>query len=218
MRLLLNKWPCIRASVEIIGGKSLDDLERQDNFREGISCLFDRFGEAFGRLAEEEKAGCGLCGVAADVSIKIDMQKREVVLDRLYKYCALDFHLFTELLRILQSNFFEYILIVPSLRGFELAREIQRFLGTPRIECIYLKSNLHERLVSGKSLPEDAFSGILRDTARHYEAKGEAEKEMHPSQKHLLDIGREMSMYFWGSEGEEEVLWMSVKIPLSNRP
>lgn len=214
--MILDKWPCIRASVEFIGEKNLDGLKRRDNFQEEISCLFDRFSEAYGRLSEEAKAGCGLCGVAADVSFKVDMEKGEVVLDKLYKYCIMDFHLFTELLQILQSNFADYILVVPSLQGFELAREIQRFLGTPWIECIYLKSDRHERLLSGKLLPNAAFPEILKDTQKHYEAKGETQKERYLREKHLLDLGLEISMYFWGSEGEEEVLWMYVEIPLSS--
>jgi len=208
--MILNKWPCVRASLEFIGVRDRDDLSRRDNFQAEISHLFDRFQEAYSGLARAEKDRCGLGGVAADVSLKIDMEKHEVILGRLYKYCAMHFHLFTEILQILRCNFSDYILIVPSLQGFELAKEILRFLGKPKIECVYLKGDCLERLLPGKSLPKSAFLDILEYTKSHYETKRDAKTGMQ-----ILDSGLEISMYYRGTEGEEEVLWMNVAIPLS---
>jgi hypothetical protein len=174
-----------------------------------ISALFERLQHGFDRLAEEERAKCGLKGVAVEISLKIDMNKREIVLDKLYKYCKMDFHLFTELLQILQHNFQDFTLIVPSLQGYELAREIYRFLGAPTIECIYLKGDTKDRLLMGEALQEVAFGRILDDTQKHYNELGGLEKR-----DDVLENGLEVSMYHRGREGEEEVLWMQVKIPL----
>jgi len=175
-----------------------------------ISALFDRLQHGFDRLAEEERAKCGLRGVAVEISLKIDMRKREIVLDKLYKYCQLDVHLFTELLQILQRNFQDFTLIVPSLQGYELAREIYRFLGVPVIECIYLKGDTEDRLLMGEALREVAFGRIIEDTEKHYKELGGLKKK-----NEMLENGLEVSMYHRGREGEEEVLWMQVKIPLS---
>lgn len=174
-----------------------------------ISALFDRLQYEFDHLAEEERAKCGLRGVAVEIALKIDMNKREVVLDKLYKYCKMDVHLFTELLQILQRNFQDFTLIVPSLQGYELAREIYLFLGAPVIECIYLKGDTEDRLLMGEALQEVIFGRILEDTEKHYNELGGLEKK-----NEMLENGLEISMYHRGLQGEEEVLWMQVKIPL----
>jgi hypothetical protein len=216
MEMRSGKWPCISASIEFFGVVNRDDPKRQDKFKEEISQLFDRFQATFDGLANEEKAKCGLCGIAADVSLKIDLEKREVILDKLYKYCVISFHLFTELLQILKRNFSDYTLIVPSLQGFELAKEILRFLGMPEIEFIYLKGNGQERLLSGRSLPEGVFPDILDFTEKHYEGQGDVEMRNRPLDL-ALDLGLEVSMYYERGEGEEEVLWMYVTVPLSDK-
>lgn len=174
-----------------------------------ISALFDRLQYGFDHLAEEERAKCGLKGVAVEIALKIDMKKREIVLDKLYKYCKMEVHLFTELLQILQRNFQDFTLIVPSLQGYELAREIYRFLGAPTIECIYLKGDTEDRLLMGEALKDATLRRILDDTEKHYNELGGLEKR-----NEMLENGLEVSMYHRGQEGEEEVLWMQVKIPL----
>jgi len=173
-----------------------------------MSCLFDRIQQEFDLLPGWEKARCGLRGVAADISLHVDMSRKEVLLDRLYKYCGMSLHLFTELLRILLSHFPGYVLIIPTLQGYELAREIERFLGTPTIEALYLKGDRDERLLLGEGV-QATFEGILEDTRRHYERRGGIEKK-----KEALMTGSEISMFFQGRGGEEEVLWMQVRIPL----
>ena len=55
-----------------------------------------------------------------------------------------------------------------------------------------------------------SFEGILVDTQRHYEERGGVEKK-----RQELGPGRELSMYWRGVGGEEEVLWMQVRIALS---
>lgn len=174
-----------------------------------IYALFDRLQYGFDHLAEEERAKCGLKGVAVEIALKIDMKNRKVVLDKLYKYCKMEIHLFTELLQILQRNFNDFTLIVPSLQGYELAKEIHRFLGVPTIECIYLKGDTEDRLLMGEAVQEVSFGRILHDTEKHYNEVGGLEKR-----DEVLENGLEVSMYHRGPEGEEEVLWMQVKIPL----
>ena len=106
-----------------------------------------------------EKARCGLDGVAFEVFLQIDLEKRKIVLDKLFKYADMDFHLFTELLEILQRHFPDCDLVVPSLQGYELAREIRRFLGVPEVECVFLKGDTEERLLMGDALQEAELRG-----------------------------------------------------------
>jgi len=113
-------------------------------------------------------------------------------------------------LQTLQSHFSDCCLTVPSLQGYELAKEIRRFLGVPELVCIYLKGDSDERLLMGKSLREVSFESILESTEAHYRERGGAEKR-----KQELGGGSELSMYLLGPEGEEEVLWMQVRIGLS---
>ena len=72
--------------------------------------------------------------------------------------------------------------------GYELAREIHRFVGAPDLEGL-------------------SFERILEDTERHYRERGGMDKKMAEQ-----GPGRELSMYLQGEEGEEEVLWMRVEI------
>jgi len=100
--------------------------------------------------------------------------------------------------------------VVPSLQGYELAREIRRFLGVATLECVLLKGASEERLLMGDALLGLSFEAILDDTQRHYEERGGVDKR-----RLELKRGRELSMYWHGTDGEEAVLWMQVKIALS---
>ena len=207
-----GRWPCATISLEILGEKIEEDFERRDRFLKDFSDFLDGLQEEFRRLPEEDRAKCGLQGIAAVISVKVDMAMKEVVLNKLYKYCHISYHLFTGLLEIIQQNFQEYLLIVPSLRGYQLAKEIRRFLGMPEIECIHLKGNCDERLLMGESLAELTVESVLEDTEKHYRERGGLQRKVEE-----LGSGLEVSMYHQGNEGEEEVLWMQVKVALSNR-
>lgn len=206
----INKWPCVRASIDFSGVPAPDAGARKCSICRELCRLFDRLQEGFDRLAADKKARCGLDGVAFEVFLQIDLEKRKIVLDKLFKYADIDFHLFTELLEILQRHFPDCDLAVPALEGYELAREIQRFLGVPEVECVFLKGDTEERLLMGEALLELSFERILEDTQRHYEERGGVEKK-----RQELGRGRELSMYWRGKEGEEEVLWMQVRIGLA---
>jgi hypothetical protein len=80
----------------------------------------------------------------------------------------------------------------------------------PEVECVFLKGDTEERLLMGEALQEVSFEGILQDTQRHYEERGGVEKK-----RQELGRGRELSMYWRGAEGEEDVLWMQVRIGLA---
>ncbi len=133
-----------------------------------------------------------------------------MVLNKLYKHCEIDFHLFTELLKSFQRNFPDYYLFVPSLQGYELAREIKRFLGSPQVVCIYLKGDCGERFLEGEGLKDVTFENILEDTKKHYEERGGIEKK-----KKELGGGLEISMFYRTNDVEEEILWMQIRIALS---
>ena len=203
-------WPSVRASLQFSGVLTAEDSARRGRFCQEMGRLFDRLQEGFDRLEAAKKARCGLDGVAAEIFLQIDLEKKEVVLDKLFKYADMDYHLFTELLEILQGHFPECELAVPALQGYELAREIRRFLGVPTVECVFLKGDTGERLLMGDALAEASFEGILKDTERHYQEHGGVEKK-----REELGRGRELSMYCRGAEGEEEVLWMQVRIGLA---
>jgi len=204
-----GKWPSVRASLEFSGVPTFDSTARKSSFFRELCRFFDRMQEGFDCLDAAEKARCGLGGVAFEISLQIDLEKKNVVLDKLFKYCDMDFHLFTELLVILQRHFPECDLVVPSLQGYELAREIRRFLGGAEVQCVYLKGD-EERLLMGEALLGLSFDDILNDTQRHYEERGGVDKR-----RLELKRGRELSMYWHGKEREEVVLWMQVKIALS---
>jgi CheY-like chemotaxis protein len=207
----IGKWPSVRASIEFSGVLTNDASARKGRFCRELCRLFDRLQEGFDRLGPAEKTRCGRDGVAFEVFLQIDLEKRKIVLDKLFKYADIDIHLFTELLEILQRHFPKCDLAVPALQGYELAREIRRFLGVPEVECVFLKGDTEERLLMGEALKETSFEGILEDTERHYEERGGVEKK-----RQELGRGRELSMYWRGKEGEEEVLWMQVRIALSS--
>lgn len=205
-----GKWPCINASIEILGSEK-EDNKRQDQFSQELGGLFDRLQEGFDRLGKEEKAKCGQWGVAVDIILHVDLVKMEILLDRLFKYCNLDFHLFTALLEIIKHNFPEYDFVVPSLQGYELAKEINQYLRDPEIEYIYLKNDTDERLLKGNTIREITLEKILEDTKKHYDERGGIEKK-----KLGLGLGSEISMYYKGTVVEEEVLWMQLRIPISS--
>ena len=206
----IDKWPSVRASIDFSGVPTSEAAARNGSFCRELCRLFDRLEEDFNRLGSAEKTRCGLDGVAFEVFLKIDLEKRIIVLDKLFKYVDLDFHLFTELLEILQNHFPGWDLTVPALQVYELAREIRRFLGMPEVECVFLKGDTEERLLMGEALLGLSFEGILEDTQRHYEERGGVDKK-----RQELGQGRELSMYWQGAEGEEEVLWMQVRIALA---
>lgn len=161
-------------------------------------------------MGPEGEAQCGLDGVAFEISIQIDGKKRTIVLDKLFKYADIDVHLFTELLQILRRHFPDYDLVVPTLQGYELAREIRRFLGLPELQCVFLKGEAEERLLMGDSLQDLSYDRILEDTERHYEQRGGLDEARQRAWR-----GRELAMFLQGEEGEEAVLWMQVRIALS---
>jgi len=200
-----GRWPAARLSIKFASPAA--EL-RKEGFRRDVHLFLDRLQECASRLPEEEKARCGRDGVAAEISLKIDLSEKLVVLYRLFKYCNMDFHIFTGLLEILQRHFSDCDLLVPALQGYELAREIQRFLGVPAVECIYLKGDTGERLLMGGSPDPQGFEGIMEATARHYQERGGID---------ILAPGAEVPMFRRGPEGEEEVLWMQVRTPLSSK-
>ena len=204
-----GKWPSVRSSLDFSGVSNPDDSARNGRFCREMCRLFDRLQEGFARLEPAEKARCGLDEVAFEIFLQIDRKDKKIVLDKLFKYADIDFHLFTELLGILQLHFPDCDLVVPSLQGYDLAREIRRFLGAAEVECVYLKGD-EERLLMGDALQGLSFETILEDTQRHYEERGGVDKR-----RQELMPGRELSMYWRGAEGEEEVLWMQVRIGLS---
>ncbi len=183
-----------------------------DLFLQDLSRLFDRLQETFCSLPEEERKKCGQNGVAADIVFKADLVKKEILLDRIYKYCSIENHLFKVLMEIIRKNFPRFTLVVPALKGYQLAEEIHRYLGGAKIEWIYLKSRTDERLLMGDHLNGTGitFEGILKDTQRHYAKRGGMEKA-----KMETKSGFEISMYHRDEEGEEEVLWMLVRVPIS---
>jgi hypothetical protein len=205
-----GRWPCATIALEFIGEKTEEDFKRRDRFLKDFSGFLDGLQEEFCRLPEAEKANCGMQGIAAVIAVKVDLAKKEIVLNKLYKYCHMDYHLFTGFLGIIQQNFQEYLLIVPSLRGYQLAREISRFLGMPEIECVYLKGDCDLRLLMGASLAGLTVESVLEDTDKHYRERGGLQKKVDE-----LGCGLEVSMYHQGNNGEEEVLWMQVRVALS---
>lgn len=205
-----GRWPSVRATIEFSGVAGPEAEARKSSFCRELCRLFDRLQDGFDSLGWEEKARCGLDKVAFEISLQVDLENRQIVLDKLFKYADIDLHLFTELLEILQRHFSNCDLVVPSLQGYELAREIRKFLGAAEVECVFLKGDGEERLLMGEALMGLCFDDILKDTQRHYEVQGGAEKKSQ-----ILGRGRELPMYLWGPEGEEEVLWMQVRIALS---
>ncbi len=206
-----GKWPCVNASIEILGPIAEQDTKKQNQFSQDLCGLFNQLQDAFDCLPDDEKKKCGEWGVAVEIFLQVDAANKRILLDRLFKYCNLDVHLFTALLEILRRIFSDYDLVVPTLQGYELAKEICQYLGVPKIEFIHLKGRDDERLLSGKTNPEITFEGILEDTKKHYNDLGGVEKK-----RQELGSGTEISMYYDGMEGEEEVLWMQVRIPISN--
>ena len=169
-----ERWPAVRATIRFYLGQAADAVDRKDLFCHDLSQLFDRLQSASEGLNEVEKARCGLDGLAVEVVLQIDPEKREILLDKLFKYCDLDFHLFTELLQILKRHYPDCRLVVPSLQGYELAREIHRFLGAPVQESRLSQGGgrgaaAHERDSGWPQLPEnsrghrEALSGEGRD-------------------------------------------------------
>jgi hypothetical protein len=209
---ITSKWPSVRASIEFFGVPTPDESARNCSFCRELCRLFDRLEEGFDSLGWAEKASCGLDKVAFEIYLQIDQENKKVVLDKLFKYADIDIHLFTELLEILQRHFPNCDLVVPSLQGYELAREIRRFLGAAEVECVFLKGDTEERLLMSEALQDLSLDGILKDTQRHYEERGGVEKK-----KLELGSGRELSMYWRGREGEDAVLWMQVRIALSRQ-
>ncbi len=205
-----GKWPSVRASIEYSDVAGPEAEAKKSSFCRELCRFFDRLQEGFDGLGWEERARCGLDKVAFEIYLQVDLENRKIVLDKLFKYADIDLHLFTELLVILQRHFHDCDLVVPSLQGYELAREICKFLGAAEVECVFLKGDDEERLFMGEALRGISFEGILEDTQRHYEEQGGVEKT-----RQKLGRGWELPMYWRGREGEEAVLWMQVRIALS---
>ena len=90
-------WPSISASIVFFGGLTPRDAARKGNFCRELCSLFNCLQEGFDRLEASEKARCGLDEVAAETFLQIDLEKGKIVLDELFKYCNMDFHLFRSL-------------------------------------------------------------------------------------------------------------------------
>lgn len=200
----------MRASVAYCSQPEACEPAEDSGFCRELFHFFDQLQEGYDCLGLEEKAQCGLDGVAFEISIQIDGKKQAIVLDKLFKYADIDVHLFTELLQILRWHFPDYDLVVPTLQGYELAREIRRFLGLPEVQCIFLKGEAEERLLMGGALRDLGYDRILEDTRRHYEQRGGLDEARQRAWR-----GRELAMFLQGEEGEEAVLWMQVRIGLS---
>lgn len=200
----------MRTSVAYCSQTAPDGSAEDSGFCRELFLLFDHLQEGYDCLGEEGRVQCGLDGVAFEISIQIDGMKRAIVLDKLFKYADIDVHLFTELLQILQRHFLDYDLVVPTLQGYELAREIRRFLGLPEVQCVMLKADTEERLLMGDALHGLSYDRILEDTERHYEQQGGLDGMRQRAWR-----GRELAMFLQGEEGEEAVLWMQVRISLS---
>ncbi|MDM7934015.1 MAG: hypothetical protein QUS08_01325 [Methanothrix sp.] len=196
-----ERWPSIEASVRFVG-ETNEGREVESEFLDGLHSLLDRVQACLPALPAEERARCCLNGVMAEISIVVDRDRREVVLDKLYKYCDIKIHLFQEICRLLIKSFPGYVLVVPALEGYDLAKEIYRLLGRPQIDCIYLKGE-GERLLMGGALEGLAFEEMLQATEEHYR-EHEAPRRGVPA-----------SMYHRAEEGEEEVLWMGIRVPLT---
>lgn len=204
-----GRWPSVRASVAYCSQPALDGPVKDSGFCRELFHFFDLLQERYDCQGQEGKAQCGLDGVAFEISLQIDATKRAIVLDKLFKYADIDIHLFTDLLQILRRHFPDYDLVVPTLQGYELAREIRRFLGAPEVQCIFLKGEAEERLLMGGALRDLSYDRILEDTGRHYEQRGGLDEARQRARR-----GRELAMFLQGEEGEEAVLWMQVRIAL----
>ncbi|NPV63447.1 MAG: hypothetical protein HPY61_12630 [Methanotrichaceae archaeon] len=202
-------WSAIAHTIEITEVSTEDLRKRRDRFLQDLACLFEEIEKRFENLPEGYREKCGRSGIAADISLKVDMGKREIILNRLYKYCEMDVHLFRNLIRILQQNFPEYSLVVPSLEGFQLAEEISKHLAGAFIECLYLKGEDDERLLMGDCLKEVRLEDILDDTRQHYAETGGIEMKEATTR-----CGGEISMFRRGEEGDEEILWMQLRAPI----
>ena len=82
-----DMWPSVHASIEFSGVLTPEDSARKSGFCRELCRLFDRLQEGFDRLEAAKKARCGLDGVAFEVFLQIDLEKRKLVLDKLFKYC-----------------------------------------------------------------------------------------------------------------------------------
>jgi hypothetical protein len=202
-------WSAIAHTIEITGVSTVDLRERRDRFLRDLACLFEEIEEKFENLPEEHREKCGQTGIAADVSLKVDMEEKVIVLNRLYKYCEIDVHLFRNLIGILKQNFPEYSLVVPSLEGFQLAEEISKHLAGAFVEFLYLKGEDDERLLMGDRLKRIRLEDILEDTRQHYAERGGIEKK-----EAMTRCGGEISMFRRGEEGDEEILWMQLRAPI----
>lgn len=205
-----SRWPAVRASVAYCSQPALDGPAEDSGFCRELFHFFDLLQEGYDCLEQDGKAQCGLDGVAFEISLQIDRKTRAIVLDKLFKYADIDIHLFTDLLQILRRHFSDYDLVVPTLQGYELAREIRRFLGLPEVQCVFLKGEAEERLLMGDALKDLSYDRILEDTGRHYEQRGGLDEARQRAWR-----GRELAMFLQGEVGEEAVLWMQVKIGLS---
>jgi hypothetical protein len=204
-----DKWPAIYHRICVIGAKTDDDFKREAAFLKDISDFFSIFQEKFDILRQKQKELCRDRNIVADIAIEINISKKEVILFKLYKYININVHLFCEISRILQHNFPDFILIVPALKGYQLAEEINQHLGNVKLDCLYLKGDTDEKFVESKYLNSASFETILKDTKKHYSEQGGLEK---------AKCGSDISLFFEDKEGdgEKEVLWMKIRAPLVN--
>jgi hypothetical protein len=204
-----NRWPAINHFIELTEANSEEDLIRKRHFSTEMCNLLDKLQENANNLSNEQKSACGARGIIVDIVLKVNMELKEVTLDQLYKYSSINIHLFEEISEILRHNFHDFTMIIPTLKGYQLADEISRHLYNVELECLYLKGDTHERFVVGNDLAGITFEGILWDTKRHYNNKGGIKRI-----EQRTKCGSDISMFYNGKGGEEEVLWMEVRARL----
>lgn len=202
-------WPAINHFIELTEANSEDDLIKKRHFSKEMRNLLDRLQERANNLSNEQTVACGARGIIVDMVLKVNIERKEVVLDQLYKYVIINIHLFEEISEILRHNFPDFTMIIPTLKGYQLADEISRHLYNAELECLYLKGDTYERFVVGNDLEGITFEGILWDTKRHYNNRGDIKRI-----EQQIKCGSDISMFYNGEGGEEEVLWMEVRARL----
>jgi len=205
-----DRWPAINHFIEVTKANREEDLIRKRHFFVEMCNLLDKLQEKANNLSNEQKAACGARGIIVDIVLKVNVERKEVILDQIYKYISININLFKEISDILRHNFPDFTMIIPTLKGYQLADEISRHLGNAELVCLCLKGDTHERFVVEKDLKGVTFECILSDTKRHYNNSGGIKRIEQQTR-----CGSEISMFYNGERGEEEVLWMEARVRLN---
>jgi len=204
-----DRWPAINHFIELTEANSEDDLGKKRHFFKEMCNLLDRLQEKADKLSDEQKVACGARGIIVDIVLKVNLERKEIVLDQIYRYIIINIHLFEKISEILRRNFPDFTVIIPTLKGYQLADEIGKHLYNAELECLYLKGDSQERFVAGNDLEGITFEGILRETKRHYNNQGGIKRI-----EQEIKCGSDISMFYNGERGEEEVLWLEVRARL----